>query len=161
MLSAACAIREGLLVVVDLCPLSQVPDYVDDRFVRISLDDLGPLVVAASRVPSPYNDDVNAFIVSELQRYAEKAAAFEHAPVVAAIHKAANLLRETELARHAKVLSTMTDVQRAAVEAISRGVVAKVLHAPSVALRQSASGVHAEKILGSAAVLFALDAPDV
>ena len=52
-------------------------------------------------------------------------------------------------------------VQRAAVEAISRGVVAKVLHAPSVALRQSASGVHAEKILGSAAVLFALDAPDV
>ena len=68
----------------------------------------------------------------------------------------AERLRMLELERHAARLGQLDDDQRAIVDAITRGVVAKLLHEPSVRLRDQAGTPQGERNAAAVADLFDL-----
>ncbi|MBV9660641.1 MAG: hypothetical protein JO337_05745, partial [Acidimicrobiales bacterium] len=57
------------------------------------------------------------------------------APLVAALHDRAEEIRRTELDRFESRLAGLSESQMRAVESLSRGIVAKLLHDPTVALK--------------------------
>jgi glutamyl-tRNA reductase len=60
----------------------------------------------------------------------------ELAPLIRAIRRRGDAILAGELERFAPRLSALTDDERAAVEALARGIVAKLLHDPIVALKE-------------------------
>lgn len=69
-------------------------------------------------------------------------------PAIRAVRERAEAVRVAELGRLAGRLATMSDRQRAAVEALTRGIVNTLLHEPTLRLRQlaadGAADVHAD-----------------
>jgi glutamyl-tRNA reductase len=66
-------------------------------------------------------------------------------------------LRVAELERFGTRLSDMSDEQREVVESITRGIVAKLLHSPSVRLREAAGTPQGERLAAAIRDLFHLD----
>jgi glutamyl-tRNA reductase len=94
---------------------------------------------------------VSTIIAEEVERYDAGAAAREIAPVIVALRAHAEELRAAEVQRLlARLGGELTAEQAAAVEAMSRQLVAKLLHGPTVRLKESASTVrgvrHADAI---------------
>ena len=58
------------------------------------------------------------------------------APLIRAVRARGDEAVRSELARHAGRLSDLTPQERAAVEAVARGVAAKLLHDPIVELKE-------------------------
>src|SRR5690606_7414579 len=70
-------------------------------------------------------------------------------------------IRCAEIDRLSGRLGELTDAQRDAVDAITRGLVAKLLHEPSVRLRAAAGSARGDRLADSVRELFALlDDPD-
>ncbi len=101
-------------------------------------------------------DQVRVIVAEEVERFGAQAAALQAAPLVTALRDRAELLRMAEIDRHAKRLARLDDEQRQLIEAITRGVVAKLLHEPSVRLRNQAGTPQGERNAASVADLFDL-----
>ncbi|MEO6653598.1 MAG: glutamyl-tRNA reductase [Ilumatobacteraceae bacterium] len=99
---------------------------------------------------------VSTIVREETERYGLQAAALQAAPLVASLRARAEGLRAAELARHAKRLDHLDDEHRDLVEAITRGLVAKLLHEPSVRLRDQAGTPQGERNAAAVADLFDL-----
>ena len=79
------------------------------------------------------------------------------APLVAALHARAEELRQAELERFRSRLGTLDPRQRAAVEALTKGLVAKVLHEPTVRLKDAAGTPKGERLAEALRDLFDLE----
>ncbi len=101
-------------------------------------------------------DRVSAIVGEEVERFGLEAAALQAAPLVSSLRERAEALRATELARHAKRLDQLDEAQRELVDTITRGVVAKLLHEPSVRLRTQAGTPQGERNAAAVADLFDL-----
>lgn len=101
-------------------------------------------------------DQVRVIVAEEVERFGAQAAALQAAPLVTALRDRAEALRLAEIDRHAKRLAQLDDEQRQLIEAITRGVVAKLLHEPSVRLRNQAGTPQGERNAASVADLFDL-----
>lgn len=94
---------------------------------------------------------VTAIIADEVERYEAGAAAREVAPVIVALRSRAEEVRSAEVQRLiAKLGGELSAEQLDAVETMSRQLVAKLLHAPTVRLKESAPTIrgirHADAI---------------
>lgn len=101
-------------------------------------------------------DRVAAIVHEEVERFALESAALQAAPLVSSLRSRAEQLRLAEIARHTRRLAELDDDQREMVEAITRGVVAKLLHEPSVRLRNQAGTPQGERNAAAVADLFDL-----
>lgn len=90
---------------------------------------------------------VGAIIDDELVRFAVRRNARSVAPVIAAMHQHAEDVRQSELDRFASRFADLNDKERAAVEALTHGIVAKLLHQPSVRLGELAGTVRGDRIV--------------
>jgi len=81
---------------------------------------------------------VRAIIDDEVRRFQEQTTAREVAPLVAALRQKADEVAAAELTRQQARLADLSPAQREAVEAATRAALAKVLHAPTVALKAAA-----------------------
>ncbi len=99
---------------------------------------------------------VRAIVDDEVARYLAVASAREVAPLVSALHQKAEQLRAAELARFAKRLGALDDRQRQAVEALTKAVVAKLLHDPTVGLKAAAGTAKGERLAEALRDLFDL-----
>jgi glutamyl-tRNA reductase len=88
---------------------------------------------------------VQSIIGDEVQRFADVVEARQVAPLISQLHDYAEQVRLGELIRFASRLDGLDDRQRAAVEAMTRGLVAKLLHAPSVRLKDDAGTPRGER----------------
>jgi glutamyl-tRNA reductase len=88
---------------------------------------------------------VQEIIAEEVQRFADVAEARQVAPLISQLHDYAESVRIGELDRFARRLEGLDDRQRAAVEALTRGVIAKLLHAPSIRLKDDAGTPRGER----------------
>ncbi len=88
---------------------------------------------------------VQSIIGDEVQRFADVVEARQVAPLISQLHDYAEQVRLGELQRFAGRLDGLDDRQRGAVEAITRGLVAKLLHAPSVRLKDDAGTPRGER----------------
>ncbi|MFP5486786.1 MAG: glutamyl-tRNA reductase, partial [Acidimicrobiia bacterium] len=88
--------------------------------------------------------------------YTLEAAAMQAAPLVTALRSRAEELRAAELDRFAKRLRDLDPEQLALVESLTKGIVAKLLHEPSVRLRNQAGTPQGERNAAAVADLFDL-----
>lgn len=98
---------------------------------------------------------VREIISSELDRYRLERSAREVAPLVTALRERAEELRRAELERHGDAAPEV----RAALDAVTRGFVKKLLHEPTVRLKDAAGTARGEVYADALAELFALRPP--
>jgi glutamyl-tRNA reductase len=151
----------GLLVTEDTVPLRHgrplmVIDIAVPRDVAagvgllpdVTLLDLDDLREWADRGRVERQGEVAAvqeIISEEVQRFADVTEARQVAPLISQLHDYAESVRVGELDRFARRLEGLDDRQRAAVEALTRGVIAKLLHAPSIRLKDDAGTPRGER----------------
>jgi glutamyl-tRNA reductase len=97
-----------------------------------------------------------AIVDEEVERYRLVAAHREVAPIVAALHQRADAVRLAETARLEARLGDLDDRQRRAVESLTRGIVAKLLHEPTVRLKAAAAAERADALAAAIEELFDL-----
>jgi glutamyl-tRNA reductase len=99
---------------------------------------------------------VQAIVDEEVARYTAVATAREAAPLVAALRHHAEEVRTAELDRFRGRLDKMDDRQREAVEAVTRGILAKLLHGPTVRLKEAAGSPRGDRLAEALRALFDL-----
>ena len=101
-------------------------------------------------------DDVRAIISEEVERFVLSSAQRQAAPLVAQLREAVEETRQTELARFSARLAQLGDEEREVIETITRSIVAKMLHTPSVRLREAAGTPQGERLSAAVRDLFNL-----
>jgi len=101
---------------------------------------------------------VREILTSELERYRIERSAREVVPLVTALRERVEEVRQTELDRVAPRLDDPD--ARAALDAATRALVNKLLHEPTVRLKESAGTARGELYADALAELFALELPD-
>jgi glutamyl-tRNA reductase len=146
------------LLFVDIAvPRDVAPDVADMTDVTVlDLEDLSAWAERGRSERLVEVDHVAAIVREETERFGLQAAALQAAPLVASLRARVEGLREAELARHAKRLDHLDDDHRELIEAITRGLVAKLLHEPSVRLRDQAGTPQGERNAAAVADLFDL-----
>jgi glutamyl-tRNA reductase len=99
---------------------------------------------------------VRALIAEELERYADSTGARAVAPLVTALRARAEDIRTNELDRYRARLDGLDPRQREAVEALTKGIVGKLLHEPTVKLKEAAGTPGGERLGGALRSLFEL-----
>ena len=99
---------------------------------------------------------VQAIVDEELERYRTGVLARSVAPVVASLRSACEQVRVEELARLSSRLERLDPDDRAAIEAFSRRLVAKLLHEPTVQVKSAAGSARGERLAEALRQLFAL-----
>ena len=99
-------------------------------------------------------------VAEEVHRFVIRRRSDALAPIITALRLRGDEVLRTELERHAARLDDLTPAERAAVEQLARGIVAKLLHDPIVALKERSEpgteGAHARVL----ADLLGLDLDD-
>ena len=75
-------------------------------------------------------------VSEEVRRFVVRRRGDELAPLIRALRRRGDAVLQGELERQARRLHDLTPDERAAVEALARGIVAKLLHDPIVALKE-------------------------
>jgi glutamyl-tRNA reductase len=148
----------GVLVVVDL----GVPRNVDpavsgiDGIDLLDMDALG--AYAARNLEDRRAEAAVAGVIvrEEVERYRADDRARGAAPVVAALRSRLDEVRGAELDRHRSRVAGLDDVQWDAVDAVVRDVLAKVLHQPTVTLKEAAGTARGERLVEAVRALFDL-----
>ena len=94
-------------------------------------------------------EEVQRFLLDQTQRQA--------APLVAQLREVVESIRTAEMERFDSALAEMTPEQRELVESICHGIINKMLHAPSVRLREAAGTPQGERLSAAVRDLFSLD----
>ncbi|MGQ0521349.1 MAG: glutamyl-tRNA reductase [Actinomycetota bacterium] len=101
-------------------------------------------------------DKVQAIVAGEVERYTAASTARELAPLVVALRRRGEDLRVAEVERFAARLDTLDPDQRAAVEALTRSLLAKLLHEPTVRLKEAAGSAGGDRLAEALRALFDL-----
>lgn len=115
------------------------------RFAEDAMDGRRQEVPAAERI-----------VAEEIDRYLDAATQRQVAPVVATLHERGEVIRQSELARLESRLADLDPKSRRAVEALSRGIVAKLLHEPTVNVKAAAGSPGGEQLASALRQLFDL-----
>jgi glutamyl-tRNA reductase len=99
---------------------------------------------------------VREIVRDEVERFAVDITARQAAPLVSVLHERAESIRLAELDRFAAKLAHLDPAGRAAVEALTKGILAKLLHRPSVQLKDGAGTPQGERNAAAVRDLFDL-----
>ena len=148
--------RPGLIVDIAV-PRDVAPDVAADTGTTVfDLEDLSAWADRGRAQRLAEVARVRSIVEEEVERFTIEAAALQAAPLVASLRAHGEALRQAELARHARRLNQLDETQRELVETITRGVLAKMLHEPSVRLRNQAGTPRGERNAAAVADLFDL-----
>jgi glutamyl-tRNA reductase len=122
----------------------------------LDMDDLRRFAEAGQAERRREVDAVRALVAAELERYTAVSSAREVAPLVAALREHGETVRQAELDRFRSKLSALDPRQAEAVEALTRGIVAKLLHEPTVGLKDAAGSPRGERLAEALRDLFTI-----
>lgn len=146
------------LLVVDVA----VPRNVDaavaelDAVTVLDLDDLRRWAERGREQRRTEIDHVRSIITESVDRFDVQATALQAAPLVAALRERAEEIRVAELERYRHQLADNDPATRELVDAITKGILAKLLHEPSVRLRDQAGSPRGERNAAAVSDLFDL-----
>jgi len=100
---------------------------------------------------------VQGIVTEELDRFRVERAAREVAPVVVALRDHGEAVRLGEMERFRSRLVGLDPAQRRAVEGLTQGIVNKLLHSPTVRLKEAAGSARGDLYTDALASLFDLD----
>jgi glutamyl-tRNA reductase len=127
-----------------------------DGVTVLDLDDLRDWADRGLELRAGEVGRVRELVHAEVERFLMEATARQAAPLVAQLYESAEAVRTREIARFANRLSDLDDDERDAVEALTRAIVAKLLHGPSVRLRHDAGTPKGERNAAAMSDLFDL-----
>jgi len=105
---------------------------------------------------------VRGIITQELDRFRLERSAREVAPLISLLRARAEELRGAELTRFRSRLARLDPDAREAVDALTRGLVNKLLHDPTVRIKDAAGTTQGELYANALAALFGLEgAPEL
>jgi glutamyl-tRNA reductase len=159
VVAAALAERpERPLLIVDVA----VPRDVDAAVAAVNgatlldLDDLRDWAARGLELRAAEAAAVRQIVDVEVERFGMEMTARQAAPLVAALRQRAESVREAELERFATRLATLDPTQREVVEALTKGIVAKLLHGPSTRLKDDAGSPRGDRNASAVRDLFDL-----
>jgi len=121
-----------------------VPRDVDPQMNEVEgcfvydIDDLQQVAAANLADRSREAQAAETIVTREVDKYQERIQSLDAAPAIRSLQEHAESLRQAELRRSAARLAGLTAEQQAAVEALTRSLTNKFLHAPMTALREAA-----------------------
>jgi glutamyl-tRNA reductase len=139
-----------------------VPRNVDPAVNRLDsvylydIDDLAGVAAANAEERRRETTLAEAIVLEEQQRFDGWLAALQAVPTIRHLRARAEAIRQGELSRTLQRLA-LDEGQRQGVEALTRSIVNKILHAPVSRLRAEAEREEGLAYLEAARVLFALD----
>ena len=122
----------------------------------LDMDDLGDFVRQGRAGREQEIDSVRAIVDDEVEHYLIEASAREVAPLIAALRARSHQITNAELDRHTSRLIGLSAAQRVAVESLLRGVVNKLLHEPTVRLKDAAGHARGDRLAEALRDLFDL-----
>jgi glutamyl-tRNA reductase len=151
--------RDGRpLLLVDIA----VPRNIDPGVAEVpgvtllDLDDLRDWARKGAVARLAEVERVREIVTEELLRYLQSVAARQAAPLVSELRRRAEDIRAAELQRFASKLGELDEDQQAAVMSLTQGIVAKLLHGPSVKLKSQAGTPAGERLSSAVRDLFDL-----
>jgi glutamyl-tRNA reductase len=144
--------RGRQLLLVDLA----VPRDLDPAIHELEgcylydIDDLEAIVAETLAGRRSEAERAESIVAAEADKFHEWQASLEIVPAIASLRARAEEIREQELAKAEGVLGRLDESQRRAVESITAQIVNKLLHLPTVRLKQAAAAadgvVYAEAV---------------
>ena len=110
---------------------------VDGCFVY-DMDDLQQVASQNLASRSREAEAAEGIVSREVERYHDRLGELDGVPTIRALQERAEALRVAEMERSAAKLVDLTPAQREAVEALTKSLTAKMLHAPMTAIRSAA-----------------------
>jgi glutamyl-tRNA reductase len=146
------------LLIVDIAVPRDVAPQVTQfaNVTLLNLDDLRDWAGRALMLRAEEAYRVNDIVSQEVERFAVEATARQAAPLVAQLRQRAESIRLAEIERFTSRLATLDESQRAALDAVTKGIVAKLLHSPSVKLKDEAGTPQGERNAATVRDLFDL-----
>jgi glutamyl-tRNA reductase len=150
--------NDSPLLVVDIALPRDVDPAVGalPGVVLRDLDDLKQWANRGLEKRSAEVDQVRSIVGEETERFSLEQAQRQASPLISQLREAVESVRVSELERMSGRLGTFDEDQRAVVEAITRSIVAKLLHNPSVRLRDAAGTPQGERLAAAVRDLFDL-----
>ena len=152
--------RQGRpLLIVDIA----VPRDVDpavaeiDGVTLLDMDDVRRFAAAGVAERRREVAAVEAILADELERYLGATSAREVAPMIVALRERAESVRTSELDRFRARYDDLDPRQLDLVEAVTRGVVAKLLHQPTVVLKDAAGSPRGDRLMAALRELFEIE----
>jgi glutamyl-tRNA reductase len=122
----------------------------------LNLDDLRDWAGKALTLRAEEAHRVHEIVSEEVERFGLELTARQAAPLVADLRRRADEIRGAEIERFAARLSSFDEAQRAALEAVTKGIIAKLLHTPSIKLKDDAGTPQGERNAAAVRDLFDL-----
>ena len=146
------------LVVVDVAvPRDVEPAVADlDDAVLFDIEDVRGYAEEQMQSRRAEVPAVQALLAEELERYRLTAAGRLAAPVISSLRERAERIRVTELERYRARVDALGPTERDLVEMVTRRVVAKLLHEPTVRLKEAAGSPRGERLTEALRALFDL-----
>ena len=146
------------LIVVDVAVPRDVDPAAGDLpgVVLLDMDDLRTFVERGLAARRREVDAVQRIIGEELERFVAVSSAREVAPLVRELYERAEAVRSSEFERYGSRLAQLDPQQVETIEALTRAIVAKLLHDPTVALKDAAGSPRGERLVESLRDLFDL-----
>jgi glutamyl-tRNA reductase len=103
------------------------------------IDDLGQIVVETLSLRRREAERAEAIVAAEAEKFYEWHASLDVVPAIASLRAHAEEIREAELQKAETLLGRLDESQRRAVEAVTAQIVNKLLHLPTVRMKQAAA----------------------
>ena len=133
--------RGRRLLLVDLA----VPRDLDPAIAELDgcylydIDDLEQIVVETLSLRRREAERAESIVAAEAERFHEWHASLDVVPAIASLRARAEAIREAELQKAESLLERLDESQRKAVEAVTAQIVNKLLHLPTVRMKQAAA----------------------
>jgi glutamyl-tRNA reductase len=138
--AAALPARRGRpLLLIDLAvprDLDPAISELDDCFLY-DIDDLEAVVAESLAGRRREAERAEAIVAAEADRFREWQASLEVVPAIASLHALAEQIRTAELARLDGRLARLTEADRKVVESLTAQIVRKLLHLPTVRMKEA------------------------
>jgi glutamyl-tRNA reductase len=151
--------RDGReLVVVDIAMPRDVDPSAGELpgIVLLDMNDVRNFADAGLRERQAEIDVVRAIIAEEVDSYLGQSSARVAAPLIAELRSHAAAITELEFQRFGPRLDELDETQRAAVDGLVNGIVNKLLHEPSVRLKEAADSPRGDRLAEALRDLFGL-----
>jgi glutamyl-tRNA reductase len=121
------------------------------------IDDLQSVVVESLAGRRQEAARAEAIVAEEAERFREWQAALDVVPAIASLRARAESIRAAELERARARLARLTEAERAAVESMTAQIVNKLLHLPTVRMKEAAAGADGATYAETVRHLFGLE----
>jgi glutamyl-tRNA reductase len=158
-ITRAMAARDGRpLLIIDIAVPRDVDPAASDipGVTLLDMDDLRAFVEHGAANRRREAAAARLLVESAVSRYAGETSAREAAPLITSLRDLAETVRTTELERVSGRLAGLDGREREAVEAATRAIVAKLLHEPTVRLKEAAGTARGDRLAESLRDLFDL-----